>query len=92
MTVTTLSYDEWTKRLTDETDSPGDLPNGWSPGGAASELGMTRQGIMYAINRGLLDAYRIPSPVPGPVEHFWIIPPAALDAYAARKEALRSRK
>jgi hypothetical protein len=33
--------------------------NGYSPGGAAAELDMTRQGIHKAVDRGLMKGFRV---------------------------------
>jgi len=54
---------------------------GLSPGGAASELGISRQGVHDAIRRGALDAYAV---YRGTKLAFFIIPTQSLDAYRGR--------
>jgi hypothetical protein len=56
------------------------IPNGYSPGGAAAELGVTRAAVHRAIERGYLDAMRMQ--VPG--GQYWFITQEALDAYKAK--------
>lgn len=67
--------------------------NGYSPGGAAEKLGMSRPGIMHAIKRGDLDAIRVPVPL-HPQGCYWFITPAALERYrkSPRNPGGRPRK
>lgn len=53
---------------------------GISPGGAASALGITRQGIYSAIKRGTLDMVRITERGTGP---YLIIPDGGMNRYKA---------
>lgn len=76
--VTDMTYSRWRSYL----ESGGG--NGYSPGGAAAELGMTRQGIMYAIKAGLLDALRVD--LPGQDRNYWIIPVDALERYKRERK------
>lgn len=55
-----------------------DIHNGYSPGGAAAEMGISRQAIMAAIKRGSLDALRVPTPSG---TSLWFIHPDALERY-----------
>lgn len=75
--MTTINTATWHRKLQGPDSSE---VNGYSPGGAAEELGISRQAIMQAISHGRLDAVRVPLPRgPG---CFWIITPAALQAFS----------
>lgn len=52
----TLTLNEWLRLA---RRNPTNDHQGPSPGGVASELGMTRQSVHAAIKRGDLDAYRV---------------------------------
>jgi hypothetical protein len=83
--VKTIQFPDWVRLMDSESDTPDELPNGWSPGGAAEFVGMTRQGIHYAIRSGALDAIRVPSP--GGHGCYWFIPDAALRAFKRSRKA-----
>lgn len=55
MTIRMISAAEWDKAMQLDPQNPLYL-NGYSPGGVAARLGMSRAGIHYAIRRGDLDA------------------------------------
>lgn len=77
--MTTMAYDEWQRLL-----NKGEAPNGFSPGGAAAEIGVTRQAIMKAIQTGRLDATRVKVPLPN-IGHLWLIDPADLKAFQKKR-------
>ena len=56
---------------------------GWSPGGAAAQLGISRQAVHKAIHRGDLDAIII-NDDDGKLRLF-MIPDASLQAFAERR-------
>lgn len=56
---------------------------GWSPGGAAAQLGISRQAVHKAIHRGDLDAVIINGD-DGKLQAF-MIPDASLRAFAQRR-------
>lgn len=62
---------------------PSRVPNGYSPGGAAVELGISRQAVHKAIRRGTLDAFHIPQL--GGLPGYYLIPQDAVDAYKRRR-------
>jgi excisionase family DNA binding protein len=85
MAVKTLSYQRWREMIEDAESGSADsstVPNGFSPGGAAAELGVSRETIHRAIKRGTLDAYMVPMPGGRPGMYF--ITPEALAAFAKR--------
>lgn len=86
MAVKTLSYREWreiiSKVESDPAGQPAQIPNGYSPGGAAAVLGVSRPAINQAILRGHLDATRIPAPTGR--GYYWFITPEALEEYRKR--------
>jgi len=65
MTVTTMNWNDWLAAVEASSPSPGKPmppPNGYSPGGAAEKLGVTRSAVHMAISRGILDAIKVPIP------------------------------
>ena len=58
---------------------------GWSPGGAASQLGISRQAVHKAIKRGDLDAVIVTRDGSDELSMF-MIPDASLQAFKARRE------
>lgn len=72
--------------LTDESDRERAKLLGWSPGGAAAELGVTRQAIHYAIRRGDLEAVMVTDDATGQLQMF-MIPDASLQDYKRKREA-----
>lgn len=57
MTIRHFTVDSWQAAI----DAGEDL-GGMSPGGVASRLGITRQAVHLAMNRGDLDSYRMDLP------------------------------
>jgi hypothetical protein len=58
MAMKTITLKDWMKLA--KRDTPDNYrANGPSPGGVASELGLTRQAVHKAIERGDLDAWRV---------------------------------
>jgi hypothetical protein len=86
MPLKRMQVSTWEKLTADGI--PEDL-RGLSPGGAASELGITRQGVHDAIRRGALDAYAV---YRGSRLAFFIVRQPSLDAYKKRiTERLQDR-
>ena len=54
---TRITYSRWTEML-ESSKNPREY-NGSSPGGVAAELGVSRQSVHKAIERGDLDAWRV---------------------------------
>lgn len=81
MTVTVMSWKDWLHRVelsNPQRGKPVPGPNGYSPGGAAALLGVTRHAIHQAIRRGTMDATSVPVPSGG---RYWFIADASLEAY-----------
>jgi hypothetical protein len=72
----------WNK-LTAESDAYRAKLLGWSPGGAAAELGISRQSVHKAIRRGDLDAVRVTDDR-GRLSMF-MIPDESLQAFKAKR-------
>ena len=71
------------EELMAESDGHGAELLGWSPGGAAGQLGISRQAVHKAIQRGDLDAV-IVNGDDGKLRMF-MIPDASLKAFAERR-------
>ena len=80
MALRKIDSRRWQK-LVSESDRHRAELLGWSPGGAAAELGISRQAVHYAIKRGDLDAV-IVNGEDGKLRCF-MIPDASLKAFAA---------
>lgn len=76
------------ERLTTESDLHRAKLLGWSPGGAAAQVGITRQAIHKAIRRGDLDAVIVNND-DGRLSMF-MIPDESLQAFKARREQKRA--
>ena len=74
-----VSFEEFTKNQFTQGDDYDQTMNGLSPGGAAAELGITRGGVHKAIDRGLLEAFKVER-VEGKMMAIFI-PQRAIDAY-----------
>jgi hypothetical protein len=59
MAQKTITMKAWIKLTRKDTSPNNRATNGPSPGGVAAELGITRQAVHQAIERGDLDAWRI---------------------------------
>lgn len=81
MTVKRMQLKQW-QRLNEAGDPiVQDLSSGRSPGGAAAELGITRQAVHKAIKRGSLDALAV---YDGTKLRFYTISHASLQRYRSR--------
>lgn len=85
MALRKMNVKLWEK-LTSESQAHRAKLLGWSPGGAAAELGITRQAVHKAIRRGDLDAV-IVNNFEGQLTMF-MIPDASLQAFKAKREKL----
>lgn len=74
-----VTFEEFTQNQFDLADDYARTMNGWSPGGAAAELGLGRHAIHMAINRNLLEAFRVERTEGRLMAIF--IPQRAIDAY-----------
>lgn len=72
------------QRLTAESEAHRAKLLGWSPGGAANELGISRQAVHKAIHRGDLDAVMVNNDE-GQLSMF-MIPDTSLQAFKAKRE------
>jgi hypothetical protein len=87
MALRKMNTKRWTE-LTETSDRLRAQLIGWSPGGAASQLGISRQAVHKAIHRGDLDAV-IVNDDDGKLQMF-MIPDASLQAFKARREQKRA--
>jgi len=88
MAIKRMQYSTWQK-LTDESESNIAKLNGDSPGGAAVQLGCSRQAIHGLIKRGRLDAVAV---YKGTQLMFYVIPQPSLDRYKVElREAVEKR-
>ena len=71
------------KKAESSSGGPLDLPNGYSPGGAASKLGISRQGVMKAMHTNRLPAWQIALPNGS---HYYFIPQESVDAFVGNKK------
>lgn len=88
MAVKTLSYKRWRAMIESADLSPASksaVPNGYSPGGAAAELGISRQAVHKAMREGRLDAFHIPAPDSNR-SGYYLIPQKALDAFKRHRK------
>jgi len=82
MALRKVNMNRWQK-LVEESDRHRAELLGWSPGGAAEQLGISRQAVHKAIQRGDLDAVIINGD-DGKLRVF-MIPDASLKAFAERR-------
>lgn len=82
MAVRTMNSQTWQK-LTEVSEAQRAQLLGWSPGGAAAQLGISRQAVHKAIHRGDLDAV-IVNNEDGKLSMF-MIPDASLQAFKAKR-------
>ena len=75
--------------LTDTSDRLRAQLLGWSPGGAAAQLGISRQAVHKAIRRGDLDAVIVTKDGSDELSMF-MIPDASLQAFKLRREQRRA--
>jgi len=87
MAIRKVNMRRW-HQLVEETDRHRAELLGWSPGGAAAELGISRQAVHAAIRRGDLDAVVINGD-DGKLRAF-MIPDASLKAFAERRSQRRA--
>jgi len=80
----------WQKATAAAIDKPswGKL-NGASPGGLAAELGISRQAVHQAVQRGLLDALIVVDDNSEELRLF-MIPEHSVEAYKARRAARKA--
>ena len=83
MALRKVSADRWEKLVAESHYARAKLI-GWSPGGAAAELGISRQAVHKAIHRGDLDAV-IVNDDDGRLRMF-MIPDDSLQAFALRRQ------
>lgn len=86
MAWTQISLTKWHEML-ESSEDPADY-NGPSPGGVAAELGISRQSVHKAIERGDLDAWRVVRDKTSSLVAI-VIKPATLERYKAVR-ALRN--
>lgn len=89
MAIRKMNAKLWQK-LTSESDAQRAKLLGWSPGGAAAELGISRQAVHKAIHRGDLDAVIVTNERTGRLSMF-MIPDASLQAFKARRDIPKQR-
>ena len=83
MAIRTMKMSAWQKATAAALGKPAwDNLNGYSPGGAAVELGMSRQAVHQAVRRGSLDAVIVNDDVTGELRLF-MIPKPSIEAYKA---------
>jgi len=82
MLLRKMAFKDWEK-LSTVSDAQRAKLIGWSPGGAAAEIGITRQGIHHAIRRGDLDAVAV---YDGTKLVMFMIPDDSLRAYQERRQ------
>lgn len=82
MSLRKINWQRWEK-LTAESDRQRAELLGWSPGGAAAQLGISRQAVHKAIHRGDLDAVMVLRE-DGKLSAF-MIPDASLKAFAEKR-------
>jgi hypothetical protein len=87
MALTKIGFKRWEKLVHESALERAKLL-GWSPGGAAAELGISRQAVHKAIHRGDLDAV-IVNGEDGRLRAF-MIPEESLRAFADRRAQKRA--
>lgn len=87
MALRKVSMKRWESLVTESDHARAKLI-GWSPGGAAGQLGISRQAVHKAIHRGDLDAV-IVNGDDGKLQAF-MIPDESLQAFAARRAQRRT--
>lgn len=85
--IRTMNLKRW-EELTDQSDRLRAQLLGWSPGGAAAQLGISRQAVHKAIKRGDLDAVIVKNE-DGSLSMF-MIPDPSLQAFKVRREQKRA--
>lgn len=88
MAIRKMNTKRWTE-LTDTSDRLRAQLLGWSPGGAAAQLGISRQAVHKAIRRGDLDAVIVTKDDSEQLSMF-MIPDASLQAFKAKREQKRA--
>lgn len=90
MTLRKMNFADW-ERLVHISEGQRAKLLGWSPGGAAAEIGISRQAIHEAIRRGTLDAVAV---YEGKRLRMFMIPDESLRHYAetVTKPYFESRK
>jgi hypothetical protein len=87
MAIKTMNLDVW-RKLSDVSDAQRAKLLGWSPGGAAAQLGISRQAVHKAIHRGDLDALIVNNDE-GQLSMF-MIPDDSLQAFKAKRAQRRA--
>lgn len=83
MAIRKMNTKRWTE-LTETSDRLRAQLIGWSPGGAAGQLGISRQAVHKAIHRGDLDAIIVTKDDSDELSMF-MIPDASLQAFKAKR-------
>jgi hypothetical protein len=80
----------WQRAIASALDKPAwEKLNGWSPGGVAAELGITRQAVHQAVKRGQMDAVIVRDDRTDEMVLF-MIPDYSVQAYKQRREQRRA--
>ena len=86
MAIRTMKMRAWQRAVAAALDKPSyDKLNGWSPGGVAANLGISRQAVHKAVHRGDLDAVIVRDDRTDELVLF-MIPAASVDAFRAKRE------
>lgn len=86
MAIRTMKMRAWQKATAAALGKPAwEYLNGYSPGGVAAQLGISRQAVHQAVHRGQLDAVIVNDDDSGELRLF-MIPKPSLEAYRARRE------
>lgn len=87
MALRKIKAERWEKLVAESDRRRAELL-GWSPGGAAAEVGISRQAIHQAIREGRLDAVMVQNEE-GKLKAF-MIPDESLKAFAEKRAARRA--
>lgn len=84
-----MSYDEWAELLAQTRGKPEyHRWMGWSPGGAAAALKVSRQRVWQMVKEGKLDMLML-ADTPTAKPSAWLITTASLDRYAKSKPGVQ---
>jgi hypothetical protein len=90
MAIRKVNFKRWEKLVAESDRRRAELL-GWSPGGAAGELGISRQAVHLAIQRGDLDAVIVNHDGTGKLRMF-MIPDPSVQAFKAKRESRLKRQ
>lgn len=86
MAIRKMTMRTWQKAVAATLGKPGwEKINGYSPGGVASVLRISRQAVHQAIRRGQMDALIVNDDETGELRLF-MIPEASVEAYRAHRD------